>query len=110
MEFCMPIVGSNSIAWSIPKSGTSKEAIEDVNDPPNCDTFAGTEMPPPLSSREIECLEWLARGLQDNQIAGRMTLSKSTIRLHLKNARVKLKAKTREQALVRALQQLLITP
>lgn len=63
-----------------------------------------------LSSREIECLEWLARGLLDDRIAASLGISCSTVRLHLKNARVKLGARTREQALVLALQRGLIVP
>lgn len=55
-----------------------------------------------LSRREIECLQGLARGLYDAQIAKDLGLSHSTIRLHLKNARAKLAARTREQALVKA--------
>ncbi len=62
------------------------------------------------SPREIECLEWLARGLQDGQIAAQLHLSRSTVRLHLANARRKLNAKTREQALVAALLKGLIAP
>lgn len=63
-----------------------------------------------LSRREIECLEWLARGLQDAQTADRLGLSRSTVRLHLANARRKLNARTREQALVCALLKQLIAP
>lgn len=60
--------------------------------------------PPPakLSRREVECLQGLARGLHDAQIAADLKLSHSTVRLHLKNARAKLSAKTREQALIKA--------
>jgi DNA-binding CsgD family transcriptional regulator len=63
-----------------------------------------------LSRREIECLEWVARGFQDDRIAARLNISRSTVRLHLLSARRKLKAKTREQALVRAVQLKLIAP
>ncbi len=63
-----------------------------------------------LSRREIECLEWVARGFQDDRIAARLNISRSTVRLHLLTARRKLKAKTREQALVRAVQLKLIAP
>lgn len=63
-----------------------------------------------LTRREIECLEWVARGFQDDRIAARLNISRSTVRLHLSAARRKLKAKTREQALVRAVQLKLIAP
>lgn len=63
-----------------------------------------------LSRREIECLEWVARGLQDDRIAARLNISRSTVRLHISTARRKLKARTREQALVRAVLLKLIAP
>ena len=56
-----------------------------------------------LSPREAECLEWLSKGLMNDRIAERMRIAEPTVRLHLGNARRKLKALTREQALVKAL-------
>lgn len=55
-----------------------------------------------LSTRETECLQWLAGGLRTKQIAARMDIRPVTVELHLRNARAKLDAQTREQALARA--------
>ncbi|SHE49079.1 DNA-binding response regulator, NarL/FixJ family, contains REC and HTH domains [Loktanella atrilutea] len=56
----------------------------------------------PLTAREIEVLQWLAAGLKTGQIAHRMALQDVTVTKHLANARRKLGARTREQALVMA--------
>lgn len=56
-----------------------------------------------LTTRETECLQWLAGGLRTLEIADRMGIRPVTVELHLRNARSKLGARTREQALARAL-------
>lgn len=56
-----------------------------------------------LSPRESECLQWTARGLRTKEIAARMGLRPVTVELYLKNARRKLNAATREQAVAIAL-------
>jgi DNA-binding CsgD family transcriptional regulator len=63
-----------------------------------------------LSPRERECLLWLSQGLRNDRIAERMGISNPTVELHLANARRKLKAATREQALARAISLGLVTP
>jgi DNA-binding CsgD family transcriptional regulator len=63
-----------------------------------------------LTPREMECLEWLGRGLDNEKIARKLRISMATVALHLTNARRKLGAVTREQALVLALQRGLINP
>lgn len=63
-----------------------------------------------LTPREIECLEWLGRGLTYSAIAKRLGITVATVALHLANARMKLGAATREQALVIALKRCLIDP
>ena len=57
-----------------------------------------------LTSRERECLLWLARGFRNCRIAERLGVSGVTVEFHLSNACRKLKARTRGQALVRAIQ------
>lgn len=56
-----------------------------------------------LTPRERECLLGLADGDQLKQIAERLGVGYSTVEFHLRNARRKLGARTREQALARAL-------
>lgn len=56
-----------------------------------------------LSNRERECLLWLASGLKSGEIADRLGIALVTVDLHFKNARKKLKAATREEALAKAI-------
>jgi DNA-binding CsgD family transcriptional regulator len=63
-----------------------------------------------LSPRERDCLLWLSQGLRNDRIAERTGISDRTVELHLANARCKLKAATREQALARAISLGLVTP
>jgi DNA-binding CsgD family transcriptional regulator len=63
--------------------------------------------PPPepvvdLSPRERECLLWLAAGLRTGRIAHRLNISTTAVDLHFANARRKLGARTRDQALLKA--------
>jgi DNA-binding CsgD family transcriptional regulator len=53
---------------------------------------------PKLTVRERECLIWLASGLRYDRIAERLGISLATVELHVANARRKLGARTREQA------------
>ena len=56
-----------------------------------------------LSPREREILGLLARGLTGEQIADRLVLSPETVRTHVRNAREKLGASTRVEAVTMAL-------
>jgi DNA-binding CsgD family transcriptional regulator len=56
-----------------------------------------------LSPRERECLIWLSQGLRTAQIAEKLGLSVSAVRLYLVNARKKLGGKTREHAVALAI-------
>lgn len=57
-----------------------------------------------LSPRERECLLWLSAGLRVAKIAHRLGLSEAAVTLYIRNARRKLGARTREQAVARAIQ------
>lgn len=63
-----------------------------------------------LTRREIQCLELLGRGLSNAKIAMTLGISLPTVAMHLVQARRKLGAATREQALLLAFQQGLIHP
>ncbi|CUH47654.1 helix-turn-helix transcriptional regulator [Ruegeria atlantica] len=65
---------------------------------------------PDLTPRELQVLDLLALGHRNDRIAELLNLSEVTVRTHLKNAREKLRAPTRESALVRAMQLGLINP
>jgi DNA-binding CsgD family transcriptional regulator len=56
-----------------------------------------------LTLRERECLLWLSRGLRTAAIAHRLGIAQVTVDLHVKGARAKLRAATREEALARAI-------
>jgi DNA-binding CsgD family transcriptional regulator len=51
-----------------------------------------------LSTRELECLRWIARGASDTVIARHLGLSTHTVKDYIDSARVKLGAATRAQA------------
>jgi DNA-binding response OmpR family regulator len=55
-----------------------------------------------LNDREAEILTWAARGKTSAQIAPMLGIAKRTIDFHLDNARVKLGARTRTEAVVKA--------
>jgi DNA-binding CsgD family transcriptional regulator len=63
-----------------------------------------------LKLREIQALTFVSRGETSAQIAGKLGLSKRTVDFHLNNARVKLRAKTRTEAAVKAVVTGLIKP
>lgn len=63
-----------------------------------------------LTARERECLLWLTEGLRPSAIAERLGVKRVTVDLHIANARRKLGAATREQAVANALTLRLIDP
>jgi PAS domain S-box-containing protein len=56
-----------------------------------------------LTRREREVLGWLAGGATDEQIGRKLELSPATVQTHVRNARRKLDARTRAQAVAVAL-------
>jgi DNA-binding NarL/FixJ family response regulator len=56
-----------------------------------------------LSRRESEVLAFLADGLTGEEIARRLVLSPETVRTHIRNAMEKLDARTRTEAVVKAI-------
>jgi len=63
-----------------------------------------------LNDRETETLTWVARGKTSAEIAKMLGLAKRTIDFHLDNARDKLGARTRTEAVVKAAFGRLIKP
>jgi PAS domain S-box-containing protein len=61
------------------------------------------------TSREREILAMLATGATDGQIARRLALSPATVQTHVRNAKAKLGARTRAQAVALALRRGVIT-
>lgn len=63
-----------------------------------------------LTTREIDCLLWTARGLRVKEIAHRLEIREVTVGLHLSNARKKLLAQTLPEAVVKAVMSRAIVP
>ena len=63
-----------------------------------------------LNDREVETLTWVARGKTSAEIAEILGLTKRTVDFHIDNARTKLGAATRTQAVIKAATGRLIEP
>jgi LuxR family maltose regulon positive regulatory protein len=61
-----------------------------------------TELIEPLSERETEILQCIARGLTNQEIASRLYLSLNTVKVHTRNIYGKLSVNSRTQAVARA--------
>ncbi len=60
------------------------------------------EIPEPITSRELEVLQLLARGCSNLQIAENLVLAEGTVKYHVHNLLGKLQVESRTQALARA--------
>ncbi len=63
-----------------------------------------------LNDREIEVLTWVAHGKTSAEIARKLRLAKRTVDFHIDNARIKLRAATRTEAVIKAAAGGLIKP
>jgi DNA-binding CsgD family transcriptional regulator len=57
---------------------------------------------PDLTPRERDCLAFVADGKSDSEIADALRISTTTVHWHIENAKRKLEAKTRAQAIAKA--------
>lgn len=77
-------------------------------------TFAGLSMmnlqteTSDLTTRERDCLAFIADGLRTADVAHRLGIAETTVEMHLRNARARLGAKTRDQAVAIAVNRRLI--
>ena len=76
----------------------------------NCQLNAQQQKSVKLTPRELDCLSLLAQGKRTGQIADQLDIKPVTVEFHISNARNKLAAKTREQALVSAIMLGLMEP
>jgi DNA-binding NarL/FixJ family response regulator len=83
-------------------SKVTKELIKHLNpesEQPN------QPSPDPLSTRELEVLELISRGLSNREIAENLFLSEKTVKTHINNIFQKLNVKSRTQAAFYALRE-----
>ncbi|MBI5928455.1 MAG: hypothetical protein HY862_04060 [Chloroflexi bacterium] len=59
--------------------------------------------PPLMTEREIEVLQWLAKGLSNKEIATRLAVTPRTVNFHLDNIYSKLNVTSRTEAVMAAL-------
>lgn len=78
----------------------ARKLIQELNQPSN--------LPPtdePLTSRELEVLRHVARGLSNQEISEKLVISEGTVRIHVSNILSKLHLANRTQAALYALQE-----
>ncbi len=63
-----------------------------------CRALVAPSRRPALTSRETECLRWVAAGKSDWEISCILAISPSTAHFHIENAKRKLECRTRAQA------------
>lgn len=69
----------------------------------------GSNIQHPLSPRELQCMEFAARGLTPKQIAASLQLSATAVRQYLKGARLKLGCSTVNEGIAKAVRLEIIT-
>lgn len=70
---------------------------------------AADDLPEPLTERELEVLQTLARGLQNKEIAAELSITERTVKFHVSSIMAKLNAGNRTEAVTRAAQRGLVT-
>ena len=87
--------------------GTTAPATQAEAEHGLAEETSGAQLRPP-SARELEVLTLLAEGATDPQIAKQLDLSPATVQTHVRNAKAKLGARTRAQAVALVLERGLI--
>jgi DNA-binding CsgD family transcriptional regulator len=96
------LILSSTEAQEAPEAEPQRELAPQANSGPRFGRGGPT-------SREREVLALLAAGATDEQIAEMLELSPATVQTHVRNAKAKLGARTRAQAVALALQRGLIS-
>ena len=82
-------------------SGGSLEVPDRLEAPPDNENLTPVEILATLTPREREVLQLLAEGLTNREIAGRLSLSQSTVRASLRSVMKALGARNRAEAQAR---------
>ncbi|MEM6452100.1 MAG: LuxR C-terminal-related transcriptional regulator [Cyanobacteria bacterium P01_D01_bin.105] len=90
------------VRWQLPQNGEGGGEQDEFKHG-NREPVA--RAPSPLSEREQQVLELLARGLRDREIAEKLFISERTVKFHTKNTLAKLDVKTRTHAVFTAAKQ-----
>jgi LuxR family maltose regulon positive regulatory protein len=77
-------------------------SVEVKQTEPSSTQLSGSELVEPLSERELEVLQLLAKGLNNREVAARLFLSLNTVKTHNRNIYGKLGVRSRTQAVARA--------
>ena len=92
------------VRWQLPQSSPKDSSCENADSalppPPSLPLS-----PSPLSEREQQVLELLARGLRDREISEKLFISERTVKFHTKNTLAKMGVKTRTHAVFIAAKQ-----
>jgi NarL family two-component system response regulator LiaR len=86
------------------RSTLAAEAIEALTHP----TASESGPEPDLTSRERDVLAWLVKGLTNPEIAGRLGISRATVKVHISNILSKLGVANRAEAIALAIQRKLV--
>jgi DNA-binding NarL/FixJ family response regulator len=73
--------------------------------PPEISTRMNSRVLSQLSSREVEVLSLIAKGLSNKEIAGRLNLVEGTVKVHVTNILSKLRVSDRTQAILAGVKQ-----
>jgi ATP/maltotriose-dependent transcriptional regulator MalT len=98
-------MASTMTSTMAPPMAPDKPSATPVADPPRAAVApqpATAALVEPLSEREIEVLHLIAAGLQNREIAEKMTVTVSTVKTHINNIYRKLDVTNRVQALAKA--------
>jgi DNA-binding NarL/FixJ family response regulator len=70
-----------------------------MREPKRIELISGDELPEPLTARETEVLQLIARGLANKQVALKLNISEHTVKFHLSSLYAKLNVSSRTEAI-----------